>query len=203
MAIRELAHYISINDAIISERYKECIRSFTTLHPFFEVRIWNEKDIDTLLNKTGQVTYFNKLSTFINKYNFIKYLILDIHGGWYIDLDIKWKKTIYHLLSDRGIKEFPQMFIPVRSLPGTNKVNFNTLDDMLLYSDKNIFGDLIQFARTRKDIDTTKKYEPFGPVSLSMWAKEVDYTREYLYEWEIQKNGIYCDHLGSQSWKNS
>lgn len=203
MGTRELAHFISINDAIITNRYKECIRSFTRLHPYFEIRVWNEKDIDTLLNKVGQVKYFNSLSTFINKYNFIKYLILDVYGGWYIDLDIEWKKTIYHLIGDRGIKKFPQMFIPVRSVPGSDKVNFNTLDDMLLYSDKNIFGDLIQYAKTRTDVDYSKKYEPFGPVSLSMWAKEVDYTREYLYEWEIQRNGLYCHHLGSQSWKNS
>lgn len=201
MDIRETAHFISIDDAIVTSRYKECIQSFTSIHPFFQVNVWNEKDISNLLNKVGQVTYFNSLGSFINKYNYIKYLILDIYGGWYIDLDIKWKKSIYHLLSDRGITEFPQMFIPVRSIPFENSVNYNNLDDMLLFSEKNIFGDLIQFAKTRKDIDYSKPYEPFGPVSLSMWAKEVEFSREYLYEWEIQKNGIYCDHLGSQSWK--
>lgn len=200
MDIRETAHFISIDHAIITDRYKECIRSFTTLHPYFQVKVWNEKDINDLLSKAGQVNYFNKLTTFINKYNFVKYLILDFYGGWYIDLDIKWKKSIYHLLSDRGISKFPQMIIPVRSLPGTQKVNHNHLDDMLLYSEKNIFGDLIQYSKLRKDIDNTKPYEPFGPISLSKWAKEVSFTREYLYEWEIQKNGIYCDHLGSQSW---
>lgn len=201
MDTREVAHFISIDQAIATDRYKECIRSFIKLHPYFEVKVWNEKDVNYLLNKVGNVNYFNNLSTFINKYNFIKYLILDLYGGWYIDLDIEWKKSLYHWIADRGISKFPEMIIPVRSLLREDKVNYNNLDDMLLYSDKNIFGHLIQFAKTRTDIDESRPYEPFGPISLSRWAKEVNFTREYLYEWEIQKNGTYCHHLGSQSWK--
>lgn len=201
MDTRETAHYLSIHDAIISDRYKECIRSFTRLHPFFQVKVWSEKDVYFLLSELGLLYQFDKLDNFIAKYNLAKYAILAKHGGWYIDLDIEWKKTIYHLLADRGIKKFPQMFIPVRSFPNQEHINHRFNDDMLLYSDKSLFMELIKFCLNRKEYDTTVPYEPFGPVSLSMWVHSVDYTREYLYEWEIQKNGIYCNHFGSQSWK--
>jgi len=203
MGTRELAHYINVNNILESSLHKDCLNSFKTKHPFFEVIVWSEKDINNLLLKEGFMLDFNRLTTFINKYNLVKYLILYKFGGWYIDSDIKWKKSIYNLISDRGIESFPQLFVPVRSFPNQNSINYRFNDDMLLYSDKGLFGELIKFCFSRKDIDETSPYEPFGPVSLSKWLHSNDYTREYLYEWEIQKDGIYCSHLGNNSWKYS
>ena len=64
-------------------------------------------------------------------------------------------------------------------------------------------GELIDFAKKRTDIDSTKKYEPYGPVSLSMWLDKCKYSRIYMFEDEIQQDGYYCDHKNSQSWKFS
>lgn len=89
--------------------------------------------------------------------------------------------------------------IPVRNIPLQN-LNLKCNDDMLLYVKKGIFWELINFCDNRTNYDSSLKYEPYGPVSLSMWLHSSNYTREYLYETEIQKDGYYCDHRNSKSW---
>ena len=206
MGTNPIAHFIYFNIGGLPEAYRQCYNSFKQKHPSYKVILWNPTDVLLHLRDEGRLEDFDKVKTLINRYNLAKYSILDKFGGWYVDLDIMWKRSLDELIADK-FKENnvtdTDLFIPVRSFPREKKRDLKRNDDMLLYSKPKIFGELIDFAKNRTDVDLTKKYEPYGPVSLSMWLGKCNYKRIYMFENEIQQDGYYCDHKNNQSWKFS
>lgn len=197
---KSLAHFIWIGEQSMPLTYQKCFESFCKLHPYWRIKVWTLRDIEPFIQKSKYD--FNKFGSFINRYNFIKYHILAEQGGWFVDMDIEWKKPIDQIYTDKlKNKPFPDLFIPVRSLPGQTIPDIKSNDDMLMFAKPGILNDLLEFINIREDIDISKKYEPYGPVSLSTWLHQSKYSREYLYETEIQNNGYYCNHLNGQSWR--
>jgi len=212
--VSSTAHFITIGG--FPKPFQDSYQSFAEKHPTWTTILWTAKDVDRLLRKHKQIEYFNSLTSFIAKYNFAKYSILAEHGGWYVDLDITWKKSLDELIQDKmqfrrakpwavGTKQRePEVFIPVRILPRQEEVDEKMNDDCLLFSNPGHFFDLIEFSKQRAlspDIDLSIPYEPFGPRSISEWInKRKDLERIYMYENEIQINGRYCDHANSKSW---
>ena len=195
-----LAHFIWISEEAPPPLYQQCLNLFTRLHPYWKIKIWNKKDANKIIAESKYD--FNRYQSFINRYNFIKYHILAKEGGWFVDMDIQWKLPIDLIYTDKlKNKPFPDLFVPVRSIPGVKSINTKSNDDMLIYSRPGVFYELLEFINNRDDIDESKKYEPYGPVSLSQWLHSTNYTREYLYESEIQLDGYYCNHLNGQSWR--
>jgi len=195
------AHFIWISENKLPGDLQKCLQTFYRLHPNWKVNLWYLKDIEPLVLNSNYD--FNKHTSFINRYNFIKYHILAQYGGWFVDLDIKWNKSLDELMWDKSRDKIPELFIPVRSHPRQKQVDTRLNDDMLIYARPGIFYELLEFCFNRTDFDPQKKYEPIGPVSLSLWLHSTNYTREYMYEWEIQENGIYCGHMNRKSWKFS
>jgi len=201
MDTRNLAHFIWVGEAAIPPLYQRCLNSFIEKHPYWKVKVWLQEDVDKLIERSPYRKLFNKYPSFINKYNFIKYHVLAEEGGWFVDLDIEWKLSIDQIYTDTLRKrKFPQMFVPVRSLPMfpiSNKAN----DDMLIYAPKGLMWKLLEHISKRKDIDDSRKYEPFGPISLSQWLHTNNIDCIFLYENQIQVDGYYCNHYNGQSWK--
>jgi hypothetical protein len=199
MDTKTLAHFIWIGEGGLPPIYQKCINSFTQLHPYWKVKIWNKADTDNIIKNSKYD--FNRYPSFINRYNFIKYHVLAQEGGWFIDLDIQWKRSLDQLMYDKvGRNTYPQLFVPVRTRIGSQEIRVTDNDDMLLYIQPGLFYELLEFINNRQDIDLSRKYEPYGPVSLSKWIHQVPYTRIYMYENEIQENGYYCNHMNSRSW---
>ena len=202
MDTRTLAHFIWVGEpAGIPELYQKCYQTFCRKHPGWDIKVWLTRDTNKIIEESPYRDLFFKYDSFINRYNFIKYHILAQEGGWFVDWDIEWTRSINEIYTDfMRTKRLPQMFVPVRSFPFFPPQE-TTNDDMLIYTDKGLLWDLIEYISKRTDIDESKKYEPFGPLSLSLWLHKSDVTREYLYENQIQVNGYYCNHLNGQSWK--
>ena len=200
MDTRILAHFIYIGETGLPSFYQKCINSFQSKHPGWKIKLWTTKDANKILLDRGYDPTIN--DTFINRYNFVKYNILAEEGGWFVDLDIIWKRSINEIYTDR-VKNinFPDLFIPVRQFPREKQINYKRNDDMLIYARKSVFKELLTFIDSREDIDVSRPYEPYGPVSLSKWLHSTDLDRVYLYEDEIQENGYYCEHKNSLSWK--
>jgi len=206
MGTKPLAHFIFFSLGSLPKFYNDCYSSFVKKHPSYKTILWTPPDIEYFLRLENKLEEFYELKTFINKYNFIKYSILDKYGGWYVDLDIMWNRTLDELITDKFKKNNvtdTDLFIPVRSFPREKQRDFKRNDDMLVYAKPGIFGELIEFAKNRTDVDYSRKYEPFGPISLSMWLDQCSYSRIFMFEDEIQDNGYYCHHANKQGWKFS
>ena len=200
MDTRTLAHFIYIGETGLPKLYQDCLNSFQKKHPGWTIKLWTTKDANKIL-KDGEYNYYSN-DTFINRYNFVKYNVLANEGGWFVDLDIKWKRSINEIYSDKlKDRNFPDVFLPVRQYPRQRKINYKQNDDMLLYAGKGVFKDLVEYMNDKEDIDYELKYDPYGPLSLSDWIHETNYDIVYLYEKEIQENGYYCEHNNSLSWK--
>ncbi|MDB4343514.1 glycosyltransferase [bacterium] len=197
-----LANFIWVGGEQIPHLYQQCLNSFVNKHPHWTINIWRDIDCEKIINDSPYKDLFNKHTSFINRYNFIKYHILAQEGGWFIDMDIQWNRSIEEIYNDKITGGFPELFVPVRSNPMTpTKITDN--DDNLIYAEKGLFNGLLYHISQRGDIDTTKKYEPFGPVSLSQWVHKKERNVIFLYEEEIQLNGYYCNHLNGESWRFS
>jgi len=197
MNLLSTAHFIWLGDKLMPSFYSGCLSSFIKKHPRWKITVWTWKDVIPLINESKYKDNFSNTSHFISRYNFVKYSILDRFGGWYVDLDIEWKQSLDSFLFDRCRNQPPpQLIVPVRSYPGIKKVNYHLNDDMLLYAEPGLFSEVLHTAYTRDDYDKTKPYEPVGPVSLSKWLHQTNYTRLYMFEDEIQKQGKYCHHHG-------
>jgi len=206
MGTKPLAHFIFFSLGSLPKFYNDCYSSFVKRHPSYKTILWTPPDIEYFLRLENKLEEFYELKTFINKYNFVKYFILDKYGGWYVDLDIMWNRTLDELITDKFKKNNVtdvDLFIPVRSFPREKQRDFKRNDDMLVYAKPGTFGELIEFAKNRTDVDYSRKYEPFGPISLSMWLDQCSYSRIYMFEDEIQDNGYYCHHANKQGWKFS
>ena len=206
MGTKPLAHFIFFSLGSLPKFYNDCYSSFVKKHPSYRTILWTPPDIEYFLKLEDKLEEFYELKTFINKYNFVKYSILDKYGGWYVDLDIMWNRTLDELITDKFRKNNVtdvDLFIPVRSFPREKERDFKRNDDMLVYAKPGIFEELIEFAKNRTDVDYSTKYEPFGPISLSMWLDQCSYSRIYMFEDEIQDNGYYCHHANKQGWKFS
>jgi len=201
MDTKTLAHFIWIGEAGMPPLYQSCLNSFVKRHPYWTVKVWLQKDVNEVIARSPYRDLFDKYTSFINRYNFVKYHILAEEGGWFVDLDIEWKLPIDHIYTD-ALREraFPKMFVPVRQFPFM-PVNQKMNDDMLIYAEKGLLWNLIEYINQREDIDESKKYEPFGPISLSRWIHEMEINPVFLYENQIQENGYYCNHMNGQSWK--
>lgn len=194
------AHFIWVGGESIPHLYQQCLNSFTSKHPYWDINIWMDIDCEKIINYSPYRELFNKYTSFINRYNFLKYHILAQEGGWFIDMDIQWNKSIDEIYNDKVTGEFPELFVPVRSNP-TSPTTITDNDDNLIYAEKGLFNGLLYHISQREDIDTAKKYEPFGPVSLSQWVHKKERNVIFLYEDEIQLNGYYCNHLNGESWR--
>ncbi len=181
--------------------YQSCLNSFVKRHPYWTVKVWLQKDANEIVERSPYKELFNRHTSFINRYNFVKYHILAEEGGWFVDLDIEWKLSIDQMYTDiLRERRLPKMFVPVRQFPFI-PVNQKMNDDMLIYAEKGLLWSLVEYISQREDIDESKKYEPFGPISLSRWLHETETDSIFLYENQIQNNGYYCNHMNGQSWK--
>lgn len=214
---RDVAHFIWIGDSM-PEVYQRGFNSFCFKHKTWNIRIWRNNDVEKIINESKYKLLFEKYGnkSFINKYNFIKYHILAEHGGWFVDLDINWKKSIDELYTDTlRNRNFPDAIVPVRNHVRLNApyqkhlVQNSSHDDNLIYMRKGVMWGLLDYIQKRNDGEEKpyvgeEKYEPFGPISLSQWLHDNrgNIDQLYMFENQIQNDGYYCDHLNVRGWIN-
>ena len=81
----------------IPEHLQEYHKSWVVMNPSFEVKVWDEKSIESVLikfNDTDTTHMYTNYKYMIQKIDLAKYIILYIYGGIYIDMDIKCIKPI-------------------------------------------------------------------------------------------------------------
>lgn len=98
--IPKVINYCWFGRGKLSEDLKECIESWHTFCPDYEIKLWNEENFD--INKYN----YTKQAYNAGKYSFVTDLArLDIlyeHGGIYLDTDVKMIKNFDDLLYQNG-----------------------------------------------------------------------------------------------------
>ena len=199
-------HYIWIGGDI-HKHYLDNFQKCSRLNPSFNFRIWRNDECLALIEEYGLMETFTSLS-FICKYNLIKYLILHKFGGVYTDFDIKWKQSFSKIMSDNN---FPNVDVVLSAVPP-----MYVLDDPFIISKPNIFGGCVAYCKNkdkkdwvvdgdlhlRTGIIKIHSAEPFGPFSLTEWARknQINYGF-FLQDAFLDRNGFYGDHQQVNTWK--
>ena len=90
------AHYV---DKLPTE-WNSNVLSFIKHHPDYEIHIWNVDDIVSLMMDKYQhlIPIFISLKEMIQRFDFMRYLILYHYGGYYFDMDISWHNALPKIL---------------------------------------------------------------------------------------------------------
>ena len=79
---------------------KKCIESWKRFCPDYEIIEWNENNIDVNMNAYTKMCYEQNRYAFLSDY--VRLLVVNIHGGIYFDTDVEVVKSFDDLLGYKG-----------------------------------------------------------------------------------------------------
>jgi hypothetical protein len=185
----------------IPVRYQQNIRIHRDLNPDCYFMHWSDRDAENLLAECKLLDLYNTLS-FINRFNLVKYTILDKFGGVYTDLDITWKVSFTRIMGEHGFGNVDLI------LTHSDYSDFyldhqqrKLLDDPFVIAKEGVMNRCLDYRLNRLELridPETKeihKAEPIGPFLLSEWAyrtgvKMSVFSQHRNLDW----NGYYGNH---------
>lgn len=91
--IPKVIHYCWFGENDLSEKEKYCIESWKNRCPDYEIKLWNEKNIDVMhLNQYVKEAYENKKYAFVSDY--VRLYVIYQYGGIYLDTDVELLKSL-------------------------------------------------------------------------------------------------------------
>ena len=98
----KIIHMTCKNKNKMSEFYKNNLNSWKKFNPNWEVKLYDDKDLDDFFNKhykkyVKKINAFNKM---IFKVDIFKLLVLHKYGGIYVDMDVECLKKFDTLLNN-------------------------------------------------------------------------------------------------------
>ena len=115
MRIPSIIHFmwLSPDNGPVPDKYLPNIEQFRQYNPKYEIRIWNMSKAQELLALFDEryTNVWNEANLIITKCDFLRMLILYIHGGVYIDLDFYCLDSLDRILEDKDImicRELPE-----------------------------------------------------------------------------------------------
>lgn len=98
--IPKVIHYCWFGGAPKPESVLRCIDSWKKKCPDFEIREWNEDNIDVSMNEYTRQAYEEKCWGFVPDY--LRLWIIYNYGGIYLDTDVQVVKNMTPLLTNKG-----------------------------------------------------------------------------------------------------
>lgn len=89
-------HYCWFGGKELSSEAKECIASWKKYMPDYEIVEWNETNVDINICDYVKEAYSQKKWAFVSDY--FRFKILYEYGGIYVDTDVKFLKSLDHIL---------------------------------------------------------------------------------------------------------
>ena len=104
MSIPKIIHYCWFGNAPKPESVIRCISSWRKYCPDYEIKEWNESNIDLTMNEYTQQAYEAKAWGFVPDY--LRLWIVFNYGGIYLDTDVQVLKNFDALLDNKAFAGF-------------------------------------------------------------------------------------------------
>jgi len=203
--IPKIMHFIWIGNNKIPDIYLEYIESWLKNHNDWIFCFWNNENIPKLINQK----YYDDTNIYAMKADILRYELLYIFGGVYIDCDFLCLKNIDEIISKyigfSGYESSEYIAIGI--------MGFMKNDNILL----NIIKNISYSINTNKDLNINKSIpELTGPIFFTnMWNKyntnkhysfPINYFYSYTYEDKNNnkkyniKDDNYAIHMWGYSW---
>lgn len=116
--IPKIIHYCWFGERAFSPRVKECIRSWRRVLPDYEIRLWNEKNVD--LNESAYIRDAYKTGNYAFVSDYVRMKALEEYGGIYLDVDMEVRKTLDRFLQHQmclGTDDFGTVETVIMTVP--------------------------------------------------------------------------------------
>lgn len=162
-------------NVIIPIKYEKNIDNWKKIYNDWTIKVWNGNDlknlIDNINNKNIQNTFFN-YKHFISKLDFIRFLILYLYGGLYIDCDIYLlKKYDFSLHNNLVMVKEPNINVK-NNYPGYDFVISNSM--IYSYKNNNNILKILEGFINRIHFEKEHILLSTGPASLRHIYNELD-----------------------------
>ncbi len=215
--IPKIFHFIWIGKNTMPPVYLEYIESWIKLHPDYQFCIWNDDNIPKLLNQD----LYDSATHYAMKADILRYELLYVFGGIYIDCDFWCIRSIDKLIRDLNLKGFSAYesdeFIAIGIM------GFRRGHDFLLYLLNNIEFNIFKRVKNNQggsavpDLTGPKyfthcwlEYIKKGSADLinSLYAFSPEYFYKYTFQDKMSGRNVsidekksYAVHMWGYSWK--
>ena len=104
MSIPKIIHYCWLGGNPKPESVLRCIDSWRKFCPDYEIREWNESNLDINMNEYTRQAYEARAWGFVPDY--LRLWIVYTHGGIYLDTDVQVVRSFDPLLAEQGFAGF-------------------------------------------------------------------------------------------------
>ena len=121
---------------------QEFSRKWKKMNPGYQHRVWEEKSMDTFIRE-HYPNYYNRYRKFphmIQKIDFFKYAVLNIEGGFYIDMDVECLKPM----------ELPDKYNQSDFSP--SRAPFYYYENVLVSGQKDLYNNAVIYSRNNSPI---------------------------------------------------
>lgn len=140
MAIPKIIHYCWLGGKPKPESVLKCIESWRKFCPDYEIKEWNESNLDVFANEYTRQAYEAKAWGFVPDY--LRLWIIYTYGGIYLDTDVQIIKSFDSLLSfpafagfERGTGDSEGYYVNFGQGFGAEAYNEVILQHMNIYHD--------------------------------------------------------------------
>lgn len=194
--IPKVIHYCWFGKNEKSQLIKDCISSWEKFCPDYKIIEWNEDNFDISQNPFTQKMYTEKKWAFVSDY--VRFFILQKHGGFYLDVDVKLFKSLNELLSNEIVlsEEYDGVLnsCAFASIPNSEYIN-----DCVKYYDDNL-NDFVTSPRIMTNV-----YEKFPNKDKILVLKKIafcPYSQESIINFKEDNlsNQTFGVHFWNYSW---
>ena len=207
--MEKIIHYCWFGPKPLPKLAKKCIASWKKIYPDYEIKLWNEENVDLNECEFIKEAYAQKKWAFVADYTRAK--VLYEYGGIYMDTDMELTKSVDNLMTedfvigveDSGcvaagiiiVKNKHNKYVK-KLLDTYRKMKFNENNDLFTISIPKILTNIFE-----KELDLS------NPNIINKKDKELAiYPREYFYPLSYdRKNNIFSEntygiHYYDASW---
>lgn len=215
MAIPKVIHYCWLGGNSKPESVIKCIDSWKRFCPDYEIREWNEENLDVFANSYTREAYNAKAWGFVPDY--LRLWIVYNHGGIYVDTDVQIIRNFdplleYHAFAgfERGTENEDGYFINFGQGFGAEKYNPVIKKHMDLYNDLDFLLPDGSYNRIASPHYTTKVLQEYGLNRKDNNKQDLDkiviFSDDYFCPKSFatgmikKTNNTYSIHLFDGSW---
>lgn len=207
--IPKIIHYCWMSGEEFPPLIKECIESWKTILPDYEVKEWNSQNFDVNMTIFTSEAMSKKKYAFVSDY--VRLYALYHYGGIYLDSDIKVLKSFNDLLENRaftGFEDKKRLGVWLLASESKNPLFRDLLD---VYKDKHFIDDEGNMDLTPNPIVLGPIFEKYGiKMNNSLQKNEhiTVYPTDYFCPLDYNTGKVnitsnsYAIHLFNGAWKS-
>ena len=199
--IPKIIHYCWFGGKEKPDTVKNCIDSWKRFMPDYEIKLWNEDNIDVNMFEYSKEAYKNKIWGFVG--DPIRIYLLYKYGGIYLDTDVEVYKSFDNLLDNKMFVGFEQPHYFGNATIGA-EAGHEYLKEILDEYNKKEFiiknnwweyetGPMIM-------TDVLSKYVNRDSMKYQETNKLTVYEKKYFVNHDKLDNEVYCKHYMLGSW---